>query len=347
MKKINKFIKWIKGYYIHSKYGKNLRIHNKVIIIEPVESKFNRYLYPFFYMLSSNGFKPVLNVKKHDLLQMYYDKYQRLIFKNGLYFKYTRKMNVIKKIVIDTDYFSALLINKKREKIVPMCMHPLIYAKNVKPFKNNKANRIAFFAGTISAIHHNKTQIFKGVISRYKIVQFLKNLDNTIYVNNKSNIENVYNSHSKSHFLIYDTKTINLTPSDLFKELSRSSFFLALPGRGMPLSHNIIEAMCCNCIPILQDIYANMFPVPLEDNVNCLIYKDKDELKQVSDRVNQFNLEKIDQMRTNVNSYYNKYLSSKAITNLITKTENTHFYLQAEGRSIILYKHNKLEKNII
>lgn len=337
---IKKLKKTIKGIYLHTKYGKSISFSDKVIIITLVENKFNRYLYPLFYMLHSNGYKPVLNLKKSELTHMYYDVYQRLIFKNGLYFKHSKNMSVVKNIVLDPDYFSALFKNDSRDSIIPMCMHPSIYDKNIKPHKNDKTNRIVFFAGTISEIHHNKTQVFKDVISRYEMAKFLKKLKNTIFVSNKNKVENLYNTSSKTHFLIYDINTLNLSPNNLFKELSRSSFFLGLPGRGMPLSHNIIEAMCCNCIPILQDIYANMFPVPLENNINCLIYKSKTDLINISSIIDSFDIEEINTMKVNVKTYYEKYLSPKAITKLVTNTENQHFYVQAEGRSIILYKQN-------
>lgn len=335
----------LKGFYIKLRYAKKTLPNDKVIIIELVESKFNRYLYPLFFMLHKNGYKPVLKVKNRELTNMYYDVYQKLIFKNGLYFKPSRGMKVVKNIVLDPDYFSALLKNDNRENIIPMCMHPSIYAKGIKPTQYHVSNRVVFFAGTISEKHHNKKQIFEGVLTRFEIIEFLKSFKNSIYVNKKSNIDTIYNANHNTNFIIYDTNIVNLKPKKLFEKLSRSSFFLGLPGRGMPLSHNIIEAMCCCCIPILQDIYANMFPIPLENKVNCLIYKNKGDLKNISNVIDNLEEKKINEMKENVKKYYDNYLSSKAITSLITKTENKHFYLMAEGRSIILYKQNIL-KNI-
>ncbi len=334
-------LKTLKGYYIKLKYAKKLKKTDKVILIRPTESKFNRYLYSFIYMIVNSGYKPVLNVKNRELTYMNYDNYQKLIFKTGLFYKPKKGMQILKEIIIDTDYYTSLFDDLKKDAVIPMSMHPFIYARNIKPIEYNDVNRVIFFAGSVNAIGYNKKQIVEGVITRHELIKLIKSFKNSIHVKNKKDIEELYRTDSKAHFVIYIKDVLSLNPNELFEQLSRSSFFLAAPGIGMPLSHNLIEAMCCHCIPVIQDIYAQMFRVPLEHKKNCLIYKDKNDLKNISSLINKLSNEIIEKMKKNVEIYYDQHLSPEAVTSFILQSKHKHFYLQAEGRSIILYKNRK------
>jgi len=342
---MNDILKSLKGRFLKLKYAIKTSPTDKIITIQLIENKFNRYLFPFVFMLHSNGFKPVLLVKNHELAHMFYDNYQRLIFKKGLLFKSSKNMNVVKEIVLDPDYFTALLDTEKRKAVIPMSMHPLIYNNNIKPLKNNKSNRIVLFAGMINHISHNKKQVFENIITRYQCFKLILKFLNHVHIKNKKDEKNAIPLDDGCFFLIYDRKSYDLNHQLLFEKLSKSSFFLALPGRGMPLCHNVIEAMFCGCIPIIQDEYAKMFPTQLENDVNCITYKKEEDFKNISKIINNLDFKTIEYLRNNVRKYYQDHLSPSAISKFILNHQNNYFYLQAEGRSISLYVQNKENVN--
>jgi glycosyltransferase involved in cell wall biosynthesis len=88
--------------------------------------------------------------------------------------------------------------------------------------------------------------------------------------------------------------------------LKRTSFFIAAPGRSMPFSHNVVEAMGCGSIPILQ--YGNYFSPALEDGKNCLVFHDRKSLVEVIEKAMEMDEDEIERMRESVRSYYSEHL---------------------------------------
>ncbi|MFB9052853.1 hypothetical protein ACFFVB_07135 [Formosa undariae] len=329
--------KSIKGIYLKLKYGVRVSSSDKVILINIEENKFNRYLFPFVHMISSNGYKPILLLNFSQLAHLSYDKYQKMIFDRGLLFVTVKNMNIVKTINLSPDYFNALNNDSLRDSIIPMPMHPSIYSKGITIKNIIQNNKNIFFAGTTIGGVYNKRQVFEGIISRFEVLDYIKTFKNSINVKSKNQFERLDLDKEKSYYMIYERHNFNFTQEELFIELTNNSFFLALPGTLMPLCHNIIEAMYCRAIPILQDVYAHMFPISLKDGVNCLIFKDFEELSNISKQIDQMTINDIENMQNNVINYYKDYLSESAITNKILTEGMEKFYLQAEGHSVTLY----------
>lgn len=325
------------------RYGVKVKPNDKIILIYIKDNRFNRYLYPLIYMLNENGYKCILNLDNKGIARLFRGSYQKLIFSENLLFRSTPKMKIKKKINLIPDYFYALSKEKLRNRVIPMPMHPLIYQNQIGYIKNNHTNKIVFFAGNASGEHYNKKQIFDNVIPRYEVLKYVKNFNNCIVVKSKGEEMQAYQNPNQLSYVVYEKHTNALNAKEMFNELSRSSFYLALPGVTMPLCHNIIEAMNCKSIPILQDIYANMFPVPLVNGVNCFTYNQKNDLLEISDQIISLSLDEIKHMQNNVGDYYEQYLSEKAIASLVVDTKNVDFYLQAENHSISLFSKRKDE----
>ncbi|MDP5081411.1 MAG: hypothetical protein NWP87_02055, partial [Winogradskyella sp.] len=92
------------------------------------------------------------------------------------------------------------------------------------------------------------------------------------------------------------------------------------------------------CIPILQDIYAKMMPIPLEDGLNCIIYNNLEDVEKLSYRLERLSDAFIANLHKGVCTYFDSYLTSEAITKQLLSQEAEVFYLQAEGFSINLYE---------
>ncbi|MCA0131987.1 glycosyltransferase [Winogradskyella alexanderae] len=329
----------LKGFYLIAIYGRKVSSEAKCFLIELPQNKFNRYLYPLIYMIVEQGYIPILNLSFSEIAHLTHDPYQKLIIHNQLLYLKHRRNNIIKHITLDPNYFCAIKNTSLRTSILPISMHPLIYGEHDKETGISQGeNKSILFAGTTEGQGHSKNQIFEGVIPRFKIIEFIKTLKNIREVKNKKEYDVFEPAQSESEFVIFERHNFNLTQDQLFKEYRRHSFFLALPGRGMPLCHNLVEAMFCGSIPILQDVYSKMMPVTLGHGLNCFVYKNEEDLKAISSLIQNLSLSEIAKMKSKVLDYYESNLSSKAVVEKLLNRKKTKFYLQAEGYSIKLFQ---------
>jgi hypothetical protein len=75
----------------------------------------------------------------------------------------------------------------------------------------------------------------------------------------------------------------------------------------MPLCHNIVEAMSVGCIPLTN--YADWLSPPLTDGVNCLRFRDRDDLLSRVHDVRSAGSETIARLRRGVIEYYDRHLA--------------------------------------
>ena len=108
-------------------------------------------------------------------------------------------------------------------------------------------------------------------------------------------------------FVLCETQHCKIPGERWLDALAKADFFLACPGVGMPLCHNLIEALAAGAIPILQ--YADYLPEPLEDGVNCLAFADPAGLAAAIRRAVAMTPEDILRLRVNVRHYYDAYLA--------------------------------------
>jgi hypothetical protein len=108
-------------------------------------------------------------------------------------------------------------------------------------------------------------------------------------------------------FVLCETQRCKIPQERWLEALGKADFFLACPGVGMPLCHNLIEALAAGSIPILQ--YAAYLPQPLEDGVNCLAFNDAESLRKVIGAALAMSPENIRIMRANVRNHYEEFLA--------------------------------------
>ncbi len=116
-------------------------------------------------------------------------------------------------------------------------------------------------------------------------------------------------------FVLCETQHCKIPQERWLDALAKADFFLACPGVGMPLCHNLIEAIAAGAIPILQ--YASYLPQPLEDGVNCLTFIDRESLGHAVQRAVSMQPAEIRQMRANVRAYHDEYLSPGRFTRML------------------------------
>ena len=108
-------------------------------------------------------------------------------------------------------------------------------------------------------------------------------------------------------FVLCETQHCKIPQERWLEALAKADFFLACPGVGMPLCHNLIEALAAGAVPILQ--YADYLPPPLHHGVNCLAFSDAAGLREIIGAVLTMNQEEIRSMRANVRQYYDEFLA--------------------------------------
>jgi hypothetical protein len=108
-------------------------------------------------------------------------------------------------------------------------------------------------------------------------------------------------------FVLCETQHCKIPRQRWLDALAKTDFFLACPGVGMPLCHNLIEAMSAGAIPILQ--YGDYLPQPLEHGVNCLVFRDSESLREITAAVLAMSPEQILGLRENVRAYHAEFLA--------------------------------------
>jgi len=88
--------------------------------------------------------------------------------------------------------------------------------------------------------------------------------------------------------------------------LSSADFFIAAPGTRMPFAHNVVEAMLCSTIPIVE--YDRYFFPPLSDGVNSLCFRGKAGLIEAVERALAMDTETIEKLRAGILAYYEQHL---------------------------------------
>jgi hypothetical protein len=109
-------------------------------------------------------------------------------------------------------------------------------------------------------------------------------------------------------FVLCETQHCKIPQERWLDAMAKADFFLACPGVGMPLCHNVIEALAAGCVPVLQ--YAAYLPEPLRDGVNCLAFSDEDSLRAQVASLSQMSPAEILHLRANARIYYENHLAS-------------------------------------
>lgn len=221
-------------------------------------------------------------------------------------------------INFNTNYFSKKNISSNL-LYLPYYIYPRSYNKiypKIGKLKNNIKTIKILFSGSTNFDVYSKfnwaDKDGKKWLNRIEIINFVqKHFKEKIFILKKfSDLKN-FNSEktpiifSVNENLIKKTKT-NLTNFQHYNLISKSDFFLTVPGGDMPLCHHFIEAIKLKSIPISQ--YADLHK-PNLDNDCYLKFSDYDSLEHsIHEALNMdSNLIKIKQDK--LEEYYNNKIS--------------------------------------
>jgi hypothetical protein len=114
-------------------------------------------------------------------------------------------------------------------------------------------------------------------------------------------------SDEPADFVLCETQKCKIPGERWLDAMAKADFFLACPGVGMPLCHNLIESLAAGAVPVLQ--YSAYLTPELEDGVNCLAFHDEASLRKVVDRVLSMDEQEILSLRRGAKTYYDTYLA--------------------------------------
>ncbi len=216
------------------------------------------------------------------------------------------------KRVIKVSYEQRLARNEN-EMAFPVFVHPHITVKSKLPvFYEVEAERSAriFFGGNTEPDKYDK-DVIRDV---YHMLSRREMLTETIaaippeMIHRPKNSAN-WSASSEFHaFVLCETQHCKIPQERWLDALVNADFFLACPGVGMPLCHNLIEALAAGCIPILQ--YANYLPDPLTDRENCMAFHNAASLRKTLDEILNLSPARISELRANVRHYYDEILAA-------------------------------------
>ncbi len=357
------YFRLIKIYREHKTPHEN---HRPTVVFDFSKIPMNVYYYALLSFFEKQGYNLVLKKNFWFLANLFdtfrhihYFKLQRLIIsskverfanEHTLYF-YDKesKLNLLnwkKRIRIGANVFPYLMDKIQLPEdtfILSFHIHPIILhfnkTRDFQKLRNTKRSiSVAFSGHTVPALYDNTilNQTFSQ-LNRLQIIAHLKNsfLNQIYQITKKEDYDVLY--HGK-HSKIILRETGQPTPPDWLEFLSKTDFFLACPGVRMPICHNAIEAMSVGTILITS--YNDFFYPPLEEGVNCLVFKDASDLEFKINQALNMSEEEIKILRVNTIKYYETFLSDSAVIDWIniSDTSDLNILIQAEDISLQQYE---------
>lgn len=184
-----------------------------------------------------------------------------------------------------------------------------------------RLNRI-FFSGRTRAKEYDRDLLMKnyGMINRIQMLQVASDYP---HADKLIPLEQLPDDEwNKPHdILLVSNDHCRIPSSQWMNIMAQSDFFLACPGSEMPLCHNVIESLAAGAIPILQ--YPQYLKPGLEHGVNCLAFKNKEELNHCIKKALNMTQEEINHMRSSVFAFYHAHYQPGKLAEKLLKKDVT------------------------
>lgn len=334
-------------YYQYKLWGNNKRTTHKAVVIQLKHPHFKRYLYLFIKFLYLEGYTIYIKPNFITFYNLKTDQFCTYLFSEKIICVDKPPKN-IKTIVLDETVLNANYFEAPKTAAayhVPMSQHPLMYKENWwnAPITDAKRKQSLFMAGNFDESTYSvieKDNVF-DTISRLGIYSFLAHKQLLYPIDSLQKLDDFYASAIDYKIILLNRLQLNVPMDELRHWLAKFDFYFALPGVVMPFSHNIIEAMSVGCIPFIQQSYADMFSPPLIHHKQVLTFTDITDLEDKIKYLFALDSQKIQEMRNEVYTYYNNYLTPTKVVQNLEKANFKNIYLQAEHYSVALFKESE------
>lgn len=355
-KKLIKYLKREYNFYKTLFRVKNIDDADKIIFLDVCDIALNRYLYSFLKFFQINGYTVYLP-KNKDIISVLSQKNGEFQYASWLLEEDFVKFGTperektelwLEANQLSNDYFSGLMGNSDLENTyhVPISEYPYLYHMDSWQTEfepNHSRKRSVFMIGNCNGEIYSKFSKsgFFEIPDRSETAEFLYEKPYYKEIDSPEELNEFCDSRDDARLILIDTsRKFQIGGYELKAALASFYYYLALPGIEVPHSHNIAEAMSVGCIPILHKNYAALMSPKLINGVNCLIYKDLNDLDFLMKSFFKLKEAELRQMQDKVFEYYKEHLSPSAV---VGKIENNNFekiYIQAEVISLSYLNRN-------
>ncbi len=329
---------------------KKIQVSSKYIYLDIGKNVYKRYLYTLLKFFSLQGYSIIMRGSAELFYSIKSENYAHYLLAEGIISfgkpdsHSINKSNTDWKGILSPGYYNENGFREMNIFHFPMTQHPLMYHAgwwNEKILMINRKRSI-FMAGNfdIKAYSQSNLEGVFNIYSRLTVYEFLKNSQRLFEMESIQDFYDYLESDHDQEIILINRLKFDVPMDKLRNLLSRFSFFMALPGMIMPFSHNIIEAMSCGCIPLIEEDYASIFSPPLKHQTHVISFKG---LKDLTEKINNIFLMddgQIESMRQSVLEYYEDHLTPHKVIAKIEKRKPTKIYLQAEDYSVGMLKND-------
>jgi len=261
-----------------------------------IDSDMGRYLFQLVSDFVHHGYMPLYRDRYRFLATTHYKKYKRKLLE--LPFGIYRDIDQIAGpylLITDNDSKASpdalktirIDYTERRpadccEEALPLFVHPNVQAHATFPPRPDlTADRVVrlFFGGNTNAHKYAAGP----VVDKFRMLPRVAVLQQVRTQVDRGDIF-VPSHHDQLQelkpavFLCAETQHFRIPFETWMATMQQADFFLACPGATMPLCHNVIEALACGTIPILQ--YQDYLHPALVHGRNCLTYHGSDSLAE-------------------------------------------------------------------
>ncbi|BDS07812.1 hypothetical protein NT6N_28520 [Oceaniferula spumae] len=312
-----------------------------------IDKVMGRYLFHIVRDFMTLGYFPVYTSRFKFLASFHRKKYKQLLLETPLHTTAPNKLPERSFIYI-TDHPTRSPENAEQiirvnyehrrakadhESEFPFFVHPEVsIQKDFPPRPGTLTERPIklLFAGNTEERQYTKGNVKGkfGLIPRNEVVNLVKKHLSEGHVKEVSCEQDLL-TPSAHIFQCVESDRYRIPADQWMSTLQRADFFLCCPGVSMPLCHNLIEALACGTIPILQ--YSHYMNPELINGENCLTYHDRPSLARAIDLAARMPVSALRIMRENALSYYHRYLSEGRFAEqiLTSGTKETNLLLNA------------------
>lgn len=326
------------GYVLLLKQIKqNRALPSDCVCLDLSRNHFGRHLFSVLWSFERHGYAILIKNNQRLLVDMAASKYMRFILQSNSVFL-VKKFHDNSCTAMLTDqnirpdpyqFYSGEIADKLSEECfsrIPMMMHPGMYINgywNREVYESERHRRL-FFAGFMSEMHYSRGEFNEalGVLSRPRIAETLKDI--TLLVGSDYDLSKVLSSHViNESVILVDVSLFLVSQADIRQVLSGFDYFLAMPGAIKPMCHNVTEAMSVGCIPVIQQNYAEMFPISLVHGENAICFSGEEDLQCAINIAIGAKDSEVHKLRKNVIEYYEREMTPKAVVDTILGREQS------------------------
>lgn len=201
------------------------------------------------------------------------------------------------------------------ERVFKPTMHPSVYRLGLHRMLRSARRRArdfrVMFSGNAGILYRNPLVSWRfGKVSRNRLIGVLRR-EFSDRINDLSSEEGGQGTVCIPQDIVLATdREVRIPSVDWLRFLSRSRFFICMPGAYFPMTHSVAECMAVGTIPILE--FPELFSPGLEDGVHCIAFRGKAGFVRAIERALSMSDKEMEEMKQQVVKYYDAHLSFPA-----------------------------------